>query len=344
MYGYVFSDKFKTHHIQGVLQTMMLFNHDRPLLFLLILLTALALDLLAGDPPTRYHPVGWLGQVIQCIWAGRLSSKKVHLLFCGTLILSTGLLLTTMISWPLQRFLLSLRGIPLFVAIIISAIVFKLSFSLKGLLHASSSVKNALDSGNLPRARQLASQKLVSRTMEDADEAAVVSAVIESLSENFTDSLASPIFYFSIGGLPAAWGYRFINTADAMLGYHGGDKEWGGKITARLDDVLNWIPARISGWIFIIASGLTSLEGRLSSKCMLTDAMKCASPNSGWTMAAAAGILGIRLEKKGHYVLNSHGRLPVSADIDRCINLVRISSVLLLISVILCIVLVLIVQ
>ncbi len=191
----------------------------------------------------------------------------------------------------------------------------------------------------------MASQKLVSRTLEDVDEAAVVSAVIESLSENFTDSLASPIFYFLIGGLPAAWGYRFINTADAMLGYRGGDYEWGGKITARLDDALNWIPARISGWIFIIASGLTSLEGRLSSKCMLTDGMKCASPNSGWTMAAVAGILGIRLEKKGHYALNSHGRLPVSTDIDRCINLVRISSMLLLlISAILCMTLTLIDQ
>ena len=203
-------------------------------------------------------------------------------------------------------------------------------FLLRGLIKAAGRVGAALNARDVETARGFTARHLVSRPLEDADETAIVSAAIESLSENFTDSVASPILWFAFGGLPAAWGYRFVNTADAMLGYRDGDREWGGKLAARFDDVLNWIPARLSAWVLVAASGLSGLESGRALRVMKEDALKCPSPNSGWTMAAAAGALGVRLEKNGEYTLNVQGRNPVPADLQRGITLILVSTLLLM--------------
>lgn len=169
---------------------------------------------------------------------------------------------------------------------------------------------------SLPLGRaQLA--RLVSRDVQTLDAAQVRESAIESLAENLNDSLVAPLCWFVLLGLPGAALYRFANTADAMWGYpgvHGGRHwQWAGKWAARADDVLSWLPARLS-------AALIGLWGRLPLRCwrsLPAQARQTPSPNSGWPMAAMALALGVQLRKPGFYVLYPAGRCPQPADTHR---------------------------
>ena len=152
----------------------------------------------------------------------------------------------------------------------------------------------------------------VSRDVSALDEAGVRESAIESLAENLNDSVVAPLFWFVLFGLPGAALYRYANTADAMWGYpgerNGRDWQWAGKWAARVDDVLSWVPARITAALLALAAwrwphGL----GR--------EACRTPSPNSGWPMAAMALLLDVRLAKPGVYMLHAAGRLPRAGDL-----------------------------
>ena len=153
---------------------------------------------------------------------------------------------------------------------------------------------------------------LVSRDTSALTESEVRESAIESLAENLNDSVVAPIFWFAIFGLPGAAVYRFANTADAMWGYRGlrggVNWEWAGKWAARADDVLSWLPARITALL------LALLAGGLNLKVLMLEARKTPSPNSGWPMAAMALALNISLRKPGVYLLNPEGRSPTATD------------------------------
>ena len=153
---------------------------------------------------------------------------------------------------------------------------------------------------------------LVSRNTANLNESEVRESAIESLAENLNDSVVAPIFWFVLFGLPGAAVYRFANTADAMWGYrglrNGMNWEWAGKWAARADDVLSWLPARITALLLALISGGVRLQ-KLGE-----EARKTPSPNSGWPMAAMALALGVRLQKPGVYVLNPSGGLPEPKD------------------------------
>jgi len=153
---------------------------------------------------------------------------------------------------------------------------------------------------------------LVSRDTGLLDESAVRESAIESLAENLNDSVVAPIFWFVLLGLPGAAIYRFANTADAMWGYRGVYRgqhwEWAGKWAAWADDVLSWLPARLTAGL------LALVAGGLPVQALRAEAGKTPSPNSGWPMAAMALALGISLGKPGVYRLNPAGRAPRSAD------------------------------
>ncbi len=296
----------------------------------LALTSAGALDCMLGDAPTQFHPVGWMGKGIAFLWSKRPHGARMRLFLWGLFIVIFGLAVTLVLTWPLQWLLKSGREISAAAAVFIMAILFKPSFSIRGLIRGARQVEKAINTGDIESARLLTETNLVSRSLDGADSSYIASAAIESLSENFTDSIAGPSLFFLLGGLPGAWAYRFVNTADAMLGYHGGQHEWGGKAAARLDDVFNLFPARISGIILIAAAYLLGYDGRGALRMMKHDSMKCLSPNSGWTMAAAAGALGVRLEKPGFYVLNDMGLRPSANDLRRGIVLILVSIGLLM--------------
>ena len=159
---------------------------------------------------------------------------------------------------------------------------------------------------------------LVSRDVAQLSETQVRESAIETLAENLNDSVIAPLFWFVLLGLPGAALFRFANTADAMWGYrgvyHGRNWEWAGKWAARADDVLGWIPARLTALLLAVVAGGVSWA-RLRTEARLT-----ASPNSGWPMAAMALGLGVCLHKPGVYALNDGARTPERIDTTRALN------------------------
>jgi adenosylcobinamide-phosphate synthase len=291
---------------------------------LIALITAIVLDVLFGELPNRFHPVVAMGKYIGWI-SNNLNRGNATLQF----VLGSGLIFLggLIFSIPALIFVFYIQSLPDWLGGILIGGCLKPMFAFRGLLKAGREVQQALDMDDLVEARRLVGWSLVSRDTSQLSASQVASAVIESLSENFTDSFLAPLLFFAIGGLPAAWFYRFINTADALIGYHTPQFEYFGKCAARLDDLLNWLPARLAGCILVISSQLQQMDTKAAWQVMLSQHCRTSSPNAGWTMAAAAGALHVLLEKMGHYRLGSDDQLPTAPDIERAIRLVKAASV-----------------
>ena len=206
-------------------------------------------------------------------------------------------------------------------------ITLKPALSLRPLLSAGREVQTALEAGQLNDARRLLSTHLVSRDTRDLSAAEVAGAAIESVAENLNDSVVAPLLAFRFGGLAAAYAFRMINTADAMLGYHTTELEWFGKAAARADDVVAFIPARLAATLICCAAPGGGGSARSAAVTAVRDARLTASPNAGWPMAAMAGALGIRLTKRSHYTLNAAGRDATPQDIARSCRIVMVSAI-----------------
>jgi len=279
---------------------------------------AFVLDVAWGDPPNRFHPVAWMGNTIA--QARRLAPKHGNLkrsLF-GVLFLTVGVIFIGLVGWAIDR---GCGRLPLILAIVLEAVVLKSTFSVRSLSRAAGSVAAPLRRDDLATARHQVSYHLVSRDVSTLNASDLSAATIESLAENTSDSVVAPLFYFAIAGLPGALVYRFVNTCDAMWGYRSAELEWLGKASARLDDLLNLIPARLTAMLMVLVGGL--IEGRLGDAFRIwrRDHALTASPNAGHPMSAAAGVLGVSLEKQGHYVLGAGLREPTVSDIDRGVRL-----------------------
>jgi adenosylcobinamide-phosphate synthase len=292
-----------------------------------ILGLAWVLDVSLGDPPNRYHPVAWMGSAIgaasrRAPAAGRLA----RLAYGGGLVLGGGMAMV-----GLGRLLEELLGrLPAPLAWLAEAWLVKTTFSMGGLARAAREVETALNASDLPEARRLVSWHLVSRDTKALSAAQVAAATIESVAENSSDGVVAPVLYYSIGGLPAALAYRFINTADAMLGYRDPDHEWLGKVPARLDDVANLLPARVSAGLIVLAELLGGECAGQAWRTWRRDGRTTASPNAGHPMSAMAGALGVELEKVGHYRLGAGGTAPAATDIGRAVRLMRLAVGLML--------------
>jgi adenosylcobinamide-phosphate synthase len=199
--------------------------------------------------------------------------------------------------------------------VVLEAAALKTMLSVRDLAGAARAVARDLKSGDLAAARQTVGRHLVSRPTAALGPGHVASAAVESTAENLTDSVLAPLLFYVLLGLPGAAAYRAINTADAMIGYRHGALEHFGKVAARLDDVLNLIPARLAALALVVAAPLAGADGRRAWTTMRRQHGRTASPNAGWPMAAMAGALGVRLEKPGHYVLGE-GRLPGAVEIE----------------------------
>jgi adenosylcobinamide-phosphate synthase len=289
---------------------------------LLALLMAFALDALLGDPPNRFHPVAAMGWFIR-FGAGKLNKGAPRRRFWAgaALIVGGGALFA--VPWLFVQ--AAALEFPLWAQVVLVGILLKPVFAFRGLLKAGREVQNLLAADDLPGARRMVSWHLVSRKTGDLSGSQVASAAIESLAENLTDSFFAPLLCYAVGGLPLAWAYRFVNTADAMIAYHSEEYEHFGKFTARLDDLLNWLPARLAGFLLVLSAGLCRLDMGNAFRAMRSQHSRTSSPNAGWTMAAAAGALGVVLEKPGHYRLEGGRRPPAAQDIARAARLLSAS-------------------
>lgn len=273
-----------------------------------ILLIALAFDLALGEPPNARHPIAWLGKLISLETKTAPQKGKAKQLAYGI-----GMVLATLglIVLPVHFLLVYLNEINSVIFIAIAGLLLKYSFSLRGLKQAVDAVKHPLSENNLTEAR--ASLKvLVSRDTTRLSQSQMISATVESAAENSCDSFIAPLFYFLIFGVPGAIAYRVINTFDAMVGYHG-DFEYLGKFAARLDDVANFLPARITSLTMVLVALICKKNVSQAWHIMIRDHKKTESPNAGWTMGAIAGALEVQLEKVGHYKLgDNHHPLSLS--------------------------------
>jgi adenosylcobinamide-phosphate synthase len=176
---------------------------------------------------------------------------------------------------------------------------------------------------------------LVSRPTDGLDAPAVASAAIESLAENLTDGLVAPVCFYVVGallggtgaGLALAWAYRAVNTADAMIGYRRDELEYLGRATARTDDALNYVPARLAAATIVAGAWLARRSRAGAARVWRRDGARTESPNAGQTMAAMAGALGVTLEKPGHYRLGD-GPPPDPDAIDRAMGVARWAAAL----------------
>jgi adenosylcobinamide-phosphate synthase len=278
---------------------------------IVILILALLLDLTLGESSNCYHPVAWLGKLISLQLKFSPDGGSVRQFLYGTWMV---LVTAAVIALPLYYALSFLQSWNIFVYTVISAYVLKTTFSLRGLWAAVQKVKKCLERDDIADAR-LEINVLVSRDTQDLSREQLISASIESCAENLCDSFVAPLLYYAIFGLPGAIVYRVINTFDAMIGFHG-RWEFTGKFAARLDDVVNYIPARISSFLIVLASLYTGRAGD-GWQALLKEHSKTESPNAGWTMGAMAGTLGIELEKAGAYKLGAATETISTAAISR---------------------------
>jgi len=295
---------------------------------------AIALDLLVGDPPNRWHPVAWLGSAIAL---GRRRAPRT----AEALVVHGGVLIVLVAGAAAGAALAvtaMTTALPSMLALLVQAWLLKCSLSLRGLFAAVELVRGHLVAHDLAGARRQVACHLVSRATDDLDRAAVASAAVESLAENLTDGLVAPVCFYVAGcliggvglGMAAAWAYRAVNTADAMIGYRQDELEYLGRVTARTDDVLNYVPARLGAWALVAGAWLARQSAAGAAAALGRDARRTTSPNAGQTMAAMAGAVGVTLEKRGHYRLGD-GPPPDVEAIDRAVRVERWAAALCLI-------------
>jgi adenosylcobinamide-phosphate synthase len=201
----------------------------------------------------------------------------------------------------------------------------KSAFAVRGLGKAALDVERALGENDLPAARH-ALRSLVSRDTSQLPPHGLAGAAIESVAENASDSVVAPLFYFAIAGIPGALAYRAINTLDAMIGYRGGDTEWLGKAAARLDDLANLVPARITALLLAMASRAGGGSAGRAMAVWMRDRRETESPNAGRPMAAMAGALGVELAKVGAYRLGAGLRSPEARDVGRAVRIFAVAT------------------
>ena len=277
---------------------------------------AVALDLLLGDPPSRFHPVAWIGRLIALgrRWADRVPTDL--LILYGAFLIVGVTILTVMGALAAQA---AAGWLPWPFDVLAQAWLLKCSFSLRGLVAAVWDVRDRLAAGDLGGARAAVGRHLVSRPVDGLDEGATASAAVESLAENLSDSWVAPLCFCLVGGVPGAWAYRAVNTADAMIGYRLGMLERLGGASARLDDLLNLVPSRLAALALVAGARIGGESGSRAWEVWCRDGGSTASPNAGQTMAAMAGALGVTLEKRGHYRLGD-GPPPDVAVVDRAVG------------------------
>lgn len=296
-------------------------------LFIIIsLIISLAIDLIYGELPTKIHPVVIIGKIIDLfkgIFIGMNNKLSGFLTTTFTILLSCLILLIIMKITSINDYLF----------LIVYSIMLSSTYSIKMLLSTAKSIENDLKK-DIEIARKSVSY-LVSRDTDELSESFIVSATIESMTENITDSYIAPIFYYTIISvlfimfdinyfivlLIVPFIYRISNTLDAMLGYKTDELINIGFFPAKLDDVLNYVPSRVSGLFVVLSAYLLRYDGMNAYKIMKRDARKCPSPNSGYTMAPTAGALNIQLVKKDTYVLGDNTHEINVSDISKAIRL-----------------------
>ncbi len=251
---------------------------------------AFALDLAAGDPDFYVHPVRLMGRGIDT-WEPFFRRLPIDEVLSGTIFALSGIFCAWLVSW-LVIMAAGFLGTPWAIAAKTAVIYF--AIAPRALMDAAMNVYTPLSNGDICAARKAVSM-IVGRETANLDKAGVSRAAVESVAENLSDGVIAPLFFAFLCGAPAAMAYRAANTFDSMIGYKNEKYYKFGKGAAKIDDLLNWAPARLSAVFTALAAHMLARRGKQVLKTVLADARNHASPNSGYPEAAFAGALGVRL-------------------------------------------------
>jgi len=256
-------------------------------------------DLFFGDPPWMPHPVRLFGILTEMgEKMARLGAASNRRLLLAGAVLAVGIAVGTCAgTWLLLSVIEKVS--PLAAGLTTVYLAYS-ALSLRALDQAGCEVMELLRRGRLADAR-VSLAKIVGRDTEDLSETEIIRAVIETVAENSSDGVIAPLFYLAVGGVPGALAYKSINTMDSMIGYRNDRYLYLGRVAARLDDIVNFIPARLTAALAIAASLIFGLQWRNGFRVVLRDADSQPSPNSGYPEAAFAGALGIRLGGSNSY-------------------------------------------
>ncbi|MDA9487911.1 adenosylcobinamide-phosphate synthase CbiB [Bradyrhizobium sp. CCBAU 11361] len=294
---------------------------------------AMAVDALLGWPAPLFarigHPVTWLGRLITTVdtaW-NRPSDPPAFRRAAGVAGALVVIAVSAALGWVLQS-VLALGWIQF---VLVGILAWPL-VALRSLDDHVAAVASPLQAGDIAGAREAVS-RIVGRDPATLDEAGIARAAIESLAENASDGIVAPVFWGALFGLPGIFGYKAINTLDSMIGHRSERHEAFGWAAARIDDVANFIPARLTGFLFV----LLAPRRAEALSCMTRDARRHRSPNAGWPEAAMAGALGVRLSGPRIYHgsitnepwLNEGARDPLAADITQGLTVYRRAMLLL---------------
>ena len=322
---------------------------------------SLIIDLIMGDPNLKYHPVMVIGKTIGYFKKRFLRNSPIVdkfmgvflIILVGSLFLIPLFILCLLIWLSLNQW----KWIPSFstdygIVIIISAIfgfLLKWTYAIKNLGDTTKPIHSALEEKNIEKARKNLSW-IVRRKTETLDETHVISASVECIAESSTDSVTGVFWFYSIGvllgyilylilrwegfiflGIPSAYLYRIINTADSVVGYKDEENINIGWFSARFDDVANFIPARLTAILMLIVGKFSGLNYQNGRKMLKKYRNSIESINAGWTMSAMAGLLRVQLEKMGSYKLGDPQRDLNPDDIIIAFKITRITVIIFII-------------
>ncbi|GAV26420.1 cobalamin biosynthesis protein [Carboxydothermus islandicus] len=275
---------------------------------------ALIFDLIFKDPGRNYHPVALIGRYIAFL-EKRLypaNSYKKSLILRGGLLVVLTLLPVSFIAFIYQHFT---QKLPFLFQVVFQGVGLFFAIAPTGLAAVVTTIKKYLEESNLAEARKSLGM-IVSRDTRELPAEEVVRGSLESLAENTSDGVVAPLFWYLIGGLPGVWFYRTVNTLDSMVGYKSERYLYFGRIAAKLDDLLNYLPARITGVLMVFAAFILRYDWKRAIKTWLRDAKKHPSPNGGIPESVLAGSLGVRLGGENIY----HGQKSFRAYLGEPLN------------------------
>ncbi len=294
-----------------------------------IICFALILDFTLGDPKNKYHPTAWIGKLIAKLTPVCKNSsdylEKLGGIFL--ILISCSLVGSILIFLDFGINLITIDYLSVIIFVIVGGILLKTTMAIKGMEKHALAVVDSLERNDISSARNSLSM-IVKRNTKNLDKNHVFSGVVESISENTVDGITGPLFYFGLFGLPGAFIYRVINTADSMIGYKTSIFKNIGWFAANSDKALNFLPSRLTGLTMILSAMILGYDWKESCKIMIRDGKKTESPNAGYPMAAIAGALGTKFEKINHYSLGN-GKVEFSKDhVKSAISLMKLTSII----------------
>lgn len=306
------------------------------LVLILSVTLAIGLDLALGDPKNRYHPTVWIGALIgkftPLVRSNNPTSEKL-----GGIILVVSIAIPiAVLSFYIDQAFAYLNHLDLIefskilvlvTSVFVIGLLLKTTIAVKGMQRHASQIMDSLSRNDLDDARVKLSM-IVKRNTKNLDKQHIISATLESISENIVDGITGPLFYFAFFGLVGAFVYRTVNTIDSMIGYKTDIFRNLGWFGANCDKVLNFVPSRLTSLIMILASIIAGNNWKHSLEVMKRDGTKTESPNAGYPMATMAGALGVKFEKLDHYVLGDGSTEFTEKHFKDAILIMKVTTIL----------------